>query len=333
MPIPPHLARALSFTSSGVPYQSTWDDYAEAGAANAREIDINVMIGEEDTEYFLQDILGYTTWDGVSPSLQRVLPLQTPDGSGLWCDSYQLVKKGLVGHNNLVGIFAYGAKNLADAFTQNWPTWDWSMYRLKFLRPAWWVRSNITLASLYGNLEQFRYTQTTPRFSPRMRKKPGYQFQYTDPVTALVTKADEVGFSPDFQIEFVVIWKQVPVNAIPWTAIQNAMNTVNLNYFSVGISPLGAVTFPVYAPAFLCFRGPSSPISLYQGADGNLYSDLAYTFSFQPGGWNSYRLNSQTFDVPPQYQYAPVYACPPAPPLTPPFPSTDFQLLFTPASS
>jgi hypothetical protein len=331
--IPPNITGIGCSTPGGISYVVLFDEYSEHWAADANQIVANVVINWADRDDFLEEVVGWSTWDGSSTTLNRNLPLQCPLATGLWLDDALLVKKGMVPGS--------GTQTF-DNTNNNWPQFDWAQYKLTFLRPKWWVRYDATIAISFFGKEQYRYVEFSTRYVPRERKKPRYTFEYDE--TAGLTggtawspgnnliPVDEVGFLPDYQIESIAKWKQVPLGAVPWTAIQAALCTVNLTNFNPGYSTQYPGSQYTYTPGQLLFRGPQNPITFYWGADGNPYVDLLYAFAAQPGGWNSYLLNQQSSGSPPTKLYAPVRARG-VTPTTPPYASTEFQKLFTPAAS
>ena len=328
MTIPSNIQGAVSVTPGGIVYVTLHDSYSEQWTANGCQVGCDVVIDWETRDEFIAAVIGYSAWDGISPNLNRTLPLECPLSEGLWCDSAVLISTGMISDSGTP---------LADADNGNWPNFDWARYRLTFVRPPWFVLSDSTLASISGNLEQFRFVQLTTRYVPRERKNPAYIVQFdqgpvqSPPTTGNWMPSSEVGFLPDYQIEYVLIWKAVPYGAIPWTAINAALLTVNLTAFSPSTQNF------IVVPGGLLFKGIQNPISWYADVNGDFVVDLAYVFSYQPGGWNNFRVPALTADTPPQRQYVPMRivpaALPSGAPDTPPFPSTEFQLLFTPAAS
>lgn len=269
----PTNATALSFTSSGVPFQWLTEGYTSKGAPDANLDVMHALVAWDEAAQFLRDVVGYTEWDGTAALLDRTLPLASPLRDGLWCDSYELVDFG-----------AYPERTaFNDPFLDNAPEQDWCVYKLTFVRPAYWVRSNETLISSYSTREHWRYCTFERRYSPRERRKSGYAFQYQKADTTWQTVPDEAAFIPDYQIEYMITWKQVPVRAVPELAIRAQLLTVNNAAFK-----FRAEDPNLFGVGELLFKGPQQGLGAYQGADGAFYEDLPYIFAYQPGGWNKY---------------------------------------------
>lgn len=317
MPLPAHLTSKLSHTVNGnIPYVTLHDNYREDWAANANQITVECLVAWEESSDWLKAMVGYTTWVGASPTLNRYLPEPCPLEDGLWCDLIGLLKMGV----------NKDTTDLADGDLNNYPKADWLRYRVTFKRPPYWVRSDATLAASYADKEQFRYVKQGVTFVPRERRVPSYGFEFNDRPDGSGTwhPVDEVGFIPEVRTDFLCTWTQIPVGAIPWTNIQNGAATVNS-------APFKPSDYSREYPAGeLLFKGPQTPFEVYQGADGAFYMDLSYLFSFQPGGWNKYLL--RTRDGGGNREYGPMRARDTAG-NPPPYPSSNFQLLFTPAAA
>lgn len=304
----PDRAQITAQTPDGISYQVLIDPYRSRGARDANMEVVDVLVSWGDSVAFCKEIVGYTEWNPPSATLSRHKPLECNYRPGLYCDNYELVSFG-----------AYPERTEThDEFLDGWPVQDWARYRLTFLRPNYNIFSDETLVSGYGGKEQNRYCRLTRAYQPRERKTPSSGFVTAADATVTPPHAGgqvitEVGFIPDYQLEYTVTWVQVPENAVPENAIGAALAKVNLNAWTM------PGTVYSFAAGTLLFKGPAAAFEKYQGADGGLYEDLAYVFTYQPNGWNKYRLNNGT--------YVPQVA---RGTTTPPYASVDFDTLFVP---
>lgn len=300
----PDRATIFATTPDGIPYQVLIDPYRSKGARDAN-MDVNdVLVKWEDAEAFCREISGYTEWNPPSATLSRHKPLESNLRPGLYCDNWELVSYG-----------AYPERTEThDEFLDGWPVQDWARYRLTFLRPKYKIFSDETLVADYSSKEQNRYCSLSRGYQPRERKTPSQGFITTaegaHPGGQVVSV---VGFIPDYQLEYVVTWAQVPESAVPENAIGSAVTKVNSGSWTM------PGTVYSFAAGTLLFKGPAAAFEKYQGADGGWYEDLAYVFTYQPNGWNKYRLNDGT--------YVPLAL---RPGTTPPYSSVDFDTLFVP---
>lgn len=304
----PDLATIYSETPDGIPYQVLIDPYKSRGARDAN-MDVNdVIVKWEDAEAFCREIVGFTEWNGSSTILSRHKPLESYLRPGLYCDNWELVSHG-----------AYPERTEThDEFLDGWPVQDWARYRLTFLRPKYKIFSDETLVTYYSSKEQNRYCTLSRAYQPRERKTPSHGFETAADATVTPPHAggqviSEVGFIPDYQLEYVVTWCQVPEDAVPEEAISLTVAKVNADPWKVPGTPY------TFAAGTLLFKGPAQAFEKYQGADGGWYEDLAYVITFQPNGWNKYRLNNGN--------YVPFVA---RGTTTPPYGSADFDDLFVP---
>lgn len=305
-------------TSSGVRFQWNLDSYRSRGARDASQEQVEVLVSWSSADFFLRDAVGYTTWDNSSATLQRTVPLAHPLREGFWCDDYELTDYG-----------AYESRDdFNDPENDNGPVQDWCIYTLTFIRPKWFVLTDDELAkNTPPGLETDRYTMTSDMPRPRERVVSGYGFEYLKPGGNPAVAGDwqvvndERQFIPDHQIDLAISWIQIPIAAIPYNAIIPRLNTVNLDVirFVTGARQ--------WQPGELLFKGLAKPIEQYVGADDELYFDLAYRFTAQPGGWNSYLARDASGNK--VYRPVRVRTVPAAVGAgTPPYPSSRFQRLF-----
>ena len=271
MPVP-SAATVLAYTSSGVPFQWLTDGYQSRAAADSNQEVLQALLAWDDGTAFLRDAVGYTRRGTSNLFLDRTPPMQCPMRPGLYCDSCRLVDMG-------TDPKRADWSHEFDAFEQ-----DWCVYELVFQRPAYRVFSNDTLIDTYDSREQNRYCTFERRYVPRERRVSGFLFEYEKAGGGWQTVPDEAAFIPDYQIEYVVTWQQVPAEAVPEENIKAQLLTVNNAEFT--ITTFGqSNTFPA---GTLLFKGPQQGLAAYQGASGDWYENLPYVLAFQPGGWNSY---------------------------------------------
>jgi hypothetical protein len=323
----PSNATIVSYTDppgDGIRFQWLLDDYAARGARDAAVEVIKVLVSWPDAASFLSRVVGYTTWNGTASTLTRILPLESPLTSGLFCDDYQFVKMG-----------AYEDRtDFNDPLNNNAPVQDWCIYALTFRRLKFDVFSDDVLNGFLGGNELRRYCAITKMPQPRNRITSGFQFEYlpfgmdSTVDDNWVTVPEERSFIPDWQYQFNVTFTQVPITAVPEAAILNCANTVNRDPFQI---VFGGKT---WQPGELLFKGLASPIELYYGADGAPYNDLDYLFVGQPGpssvpgfpgGWNTY----QTRNAAGEKVYSPLRL---KNSRRPPYISSDFRTLFRPGA-
>lgn len=319
MPIPAHLRTKPSFTDSGIQYFMLCDPVREERTASSTMLQMDCLVGFSESETWLQEVIGFTEWDGTSSILQRRLPLLAEYNQGLqlYLDSAQLVMVG-------GPVDAVNGVERFDAMQNNWPILETCRYRMTFLRPRWRVVADDDLLD-FNNREQERYVTISVRTNPRERRVPLYQFETNlnfdglDPGKGVVP-LPEVGFVPDYQLEIMATWHQVPVSAYPRAGVNERLATVNGLAFDIGGE--------TYAVGELLFKGPQNALEWYAGVDGNLYYDVTYTFAYQPGGWNNQLLAKRNGNV---KRYAPVTSRNVVP-VQSPYASSDFQILFKPGS-
>ncbi len=276
----PSNATVLSHTPNGIPFQWLTDGYGAKGARDANLETLQVLVGWADAGDFLEEVVGFTTWDGAAPRLHRSLPLADPFGRGLWCEDYSLVKFG-----------AYESRtDFNDPFNDNAIEQDWAIYQLTFTRPKYWVRSDATLLANYDGIEKNRYASLQRQYVPREKKISSYGFEYEAAPGNWQIVPDETAFRPDYTVRYLLRLHQWPVGAVPEAAWAAQLLTVNHADFQL---QKGGFGFPKET---LMFKGPQEPIEWYQGADGGFYIDTTLAFDFRPGtyGWNGYEKRELT---------------------------------------
>lgn len=305
---------------SRVPYQWDLESVRRKGHRDAAQGGLLALVDWSLQTEFTAEAVGYTTYTPGAITLTRVLPLRHPIDLDLWCDDYDLESYG-----------AYETRSdFGGGFSGTTPAQDWSRYALTFIRPLYPVIADEILTGVpgYNSKEQFRYTTLSILPKPRERVVSGMGYAYLKPGGDPTKDADwtiipdERQFIPDYQIDLVVTWIQIPVSGVPFTAIYEVLNTANSQpiQFEVGGR--------TWNPGELLFKGLGAPITRYVAANGSLVFDLAYMFTFQPGGWNKYL----TRDGAGNRRYMPVRIRGGAGAGFPPYTSTDFQKLFIPSN-
>lgn len=266
-------------TSSGVQFTWLLDGYKARGAPDANTEIVHAMVAWDKASDFLRDIVGYTTWDGTSPNLNRVLPQRCPTRKGLWADEHELADFGM-----------YETREDCADPDLGIPEQDWCIYAITFIRPKWFFLTDDQLkAPTYDNEEQFRYCRRSRRYSPRERRQSGFAYEYQLADGTFKDVPDEARFTPDYDLEYLIEWRQVPISAIPESSIADLLLTVNKDPIDLGVGYNFATgTGITFEPGSILFKGPQQGMEMYQGADGNFYENLPYVFAYRPGGWNTY---------------------------------------------
>lgn len=315
----PSSAKINAVTPGGIKFQWLIDEYKDVITADGGTSTMLALVSWADADDFSEEVVGFTVWDGSAPTLDRHLPLAHPFRVGLWTDKCEIADLG-----------AYESRDdFNDPTNNNAPAQDWIIYRLTFVRPLHWVRSNITLATFFANLEQHRFCKVTemPRSRERRVSGMGYEFDRSaaQDWSARSTVPDEVNFIPDWQYDITTSLVNWPIEAVPHDAIFDCMNTVNA-------TPVQLVSGgKVWPPGWLLFKGPSEPLAMHFGATLEAQFSLGYRFTVQPGGWNKYL----TRDATGKRVYRNVRIRQPDGYIGPnqlPYPSKEFQRLFVPGA-
>lgn len=260
-------------TSSGVQYQVKLDPITDIGIARGRSVSVVALVSWSESIQFLEDCVGYTTWDGTSQFLQRTLPLRCPWYPELYCDQYEMERSG---------CYDDRLDPPVDPST-GWPDKDWCTYRLRFSRPPYNILPDSAMVN--PGDERKRYVSVRRLYTPYERRVSGWGFIYDDSDDQSGNwkeVADETVFIPEHTITVVATWHQIPEDAVPWGAIAGMMGYVN------------NATWELFEMRFekhqVLFRGLQDQVERYQGADGSWYYDLPYIFEIRPVtyGWNGY---------------------------------------------
>lgn len=320
----PSNATVISYTPKlGIPFQWLLDGYASTWQRDGSAEVVQALVSWQDAEDFLQEAVGYTTWDGTSPTLQRVRPLECPVRADMFCDKCELDDFG-----------AYESRS--DFFNVGgFPEQDWCIYRLTFTKRLFPVRSDFALAAFLNNQEWRRFCKFSLLPRPRERVVSGYGYAYL-PLGADRTKiknwktiAEERTFIPDWEIDIQVTWLDVPVGAIPLKTILTTATTVNDKPFQ--LIPNG----PVWSPGELLFKGTAQPIQMYADAANEEVFDLAMLWSARDGGWNNYLNRDPATGKKlylPMRVRLPMGPMDTEPPEIPPYASADHTRLFVPGA-
>ena len=317
----------------GIPFQ--WD-LSVYEATWARDASVEVMlalVSWQDRDDFLAEVLGYSRFSPGSPTLNRVLPLECPLRSGMWCDQCDKHDHGANPNRT----------DFVDPLHNYRPVQDWVRYRLTFRRPRIKVYSDSVLASRWANKEQYRYTTASILPRPRERLVAGWGYEYYQGADAGYSVAanwlplpSEKVFIPEHQTDIRVVWHSVPIGAVPFSAIEACGTTVNSQ-------PIQLVPYSrVWQPGELLFKGIGNPIELFEDATNRDTFDVQYLWTAQPGGWQSYLYRDP--DNPTKLLYKPISlrradGLHPnekgagIPPIAPPYLAADHQQLFVPSST
>jgi len=322
MPVPAHLLNAPAYTDSGIPFAWLVNGMKEKAAADANMLALQVLVGWGDSNAWKREAVGYTTWNGASPTLERHLPMADPYGLGLWLDECELLATGV----------EKGTTQLYDPFYNNAPRQDWVRYQCVFRRPRHWLYTDDVIRDDFSSQEQHRYVERSFRYVPRERRVPAFGFEVDENPegTASWRRIEETAFLPDYQLEYLFTWKQVPIDAVPFAAYESQLLTVNGSAFKVPGNAETASAAREYEAGTLLFRGISMPLDWYQGADGDFYLDPQIVLAYQPGGWNKQLLRPLGGGGERRYGSVRHHNITPD---TPPYASSNFLDLFTPDSA
>jgi len=282
----PSNATVVSRTPGGIAYQQLVDSYSEKGAADANQVTLQVLVQWQFAAAFLQEVMGFATWDRSSQRLTRTLPLACPLRADLWADSYRLVDCGMYETRSDVNNEING----------NTIELDWAIYEIVFLKPKYKLRTDSSLAAGFDGLEKNRFVSFRRRYVPRERRV-AFGFEYNTSATGDDPAAanwqplpEEAAFEPDYTIMITATWWRVPFEAYPFELHADRMLTVNATDFQFEKNG------KVYKKESLLFRGPVEEIDWYMGADGGYYTDVPLVFDYRPGkfGWNGYQKRDRT---------------------------------------
>jgi hypothetical protein len=267
---------------SGIKFQYDLLSIRSKGVRDAGREQLLALIRWGDRDAFLQEAVGFTTFNAGTLRLNRVLPLRHPLRPTYFCDEYELESFGAYETRTDFGIPdpAPGAPLIPTI-----PAQDWARYLLSFSRPKARLHTDLELSILPGGAagkEQYRYTWESVMPLPRNRRVSSFGFEFQKPDGTWAAVPDETQFVPDYAVDLVCTWLQVPALRAPFLTILDTLNTVNAT--PIRLSPTGYQ----WPPQWLAFKGLARPLEVYEGADGGLYYDLAYRFTAQPGTWNKY---------------------------------------------
>lgn len=301
-------------TINGIPYDVLTDNYQERYARDANQFVVRVKVAWADAADFKREILGFTEVDrgGASTKLKRTLPLLCPWTETKYAVGMELVEyggePGGVGEDQeltdepLASFVSGGAQLLTpkiyrttdealegDDDLEGWWSTDHAIYQIVFARPAW--RDTLPDSAIDptdAKSELKRYIRRMDQFQLRERERPDFGFETVEATPLPVGK---VGFVPAVETEFVYVWYQIPVSAVPRLAIQAQALHVNTTAFDPDRNNLVAGS--------VLFKGARGLDQAYEAAGGSdeLYVDLQYVFGHRiirkpdntiVGGWNNY---------------------------------------------
>jgi hypothetical protein len=315
----PSNPNVFAYTRRGTPFQWLLDGYAATWQRDGSAEVLHALVAWHEADAFLNEAVGYTTWDGSAPTLNRILPLECPLRSDMWCDKIELED--------------FGAYETRSDFYNilGTPSQDWAIYKLTFIKPTYTVFSNFELAALYGNRENERFCKFSLLPRPRERVVSGFGFEYdasaNNDGSAWKAIAEERTFIPEYQTDVRATWLNLPVGAVPMKTILDFQTTVNSETFQ--IIPGGRV----YEPGELLFKGLANPIEFYNDAANERSVDLQLLWTAQPGGWNKYLQRSPTFPFGRTYKNIRHRLTGANPPTIPPYEGRAHRLLFVPSNA
>lgn len=275
----PSKAQIVYGPSGAVRYWLEWPrGYTEHfvdGTGNI--ITANAFVDWNDAAEFKLAMTGYTQSDrtayGSSPSqFLRVLPHRCPYTSTMYCREMRLVDFGLT-QDMLSGGYDQ------DPAYENWPTAGWAKYELTYGNLPYILRTDSgayseslnVLSPAYGIPELSRYCIIEDRSLPKERKLPSYGYETCSSTPTIIP---EVGFVPMIETEFVITLMRVPLELRPVSAYAACAGYVNSD-----------ICYGKTIETML-FKGLAGPVRPYPDANGDLYVDLPYVFSYMPNGWN-----------------------------------------------
>lgn len=226
-----------------------------------------------------------------------------------------------------------------DGLGQGWFAADYAELEVAFAeRHVYHLWTDAELAgffSLNPNLpvsEVYRYVEKRSRSVPKERKVASRGFATYDPAAPAVVKTvlSETAFVPFAEVEWSYVWHQVPLEWVPHQAIRDCSLRVNAAPTPDPGDPDNRFDRR-FKPGTLRFNGLAETITPYRRSDGNLYADLAYSFTEQPNGWNFVP------DIDPAAPWVPISRLDSTggffTPKVPLYASDDFHKLFRPPAS
>lgn len=253
----------------GIAYAMLFDDYHEHFKDDDNQVSANLLFRWIDANDARQQLVGFTTWDGISTYLQRSLPLLCPFYENLFCKEVQSIGIGCMPDRTSMD---------AGAGASHWLAADWIKYRATFRRPPYVIEPDDDGYSAGTRSEIFRYTTTKWHFTSREQKLPAQQLK-TWPANNSI---NEAAFLSRYRIVFAITWHQVPVDALPTTSIRDNLNRVNTASIDIPLGTPGGDIILTCLPESLLFKGLYNDLVPYGGADGGLYFDPTYHFEYEP---------------------------------------------------
>jgi hypothetical protein len=241
---------------------------------------------EDECNTFEKAILGYSTIDTVnSGRLKRYYPLRWPyrNQGSLDALSLSLPSLGKVAKENVVSQSTDGpVVNMAGY--SYWPSAPRYHYDCQFGSLPY-TRFDTDAEAYTGPTpprELGRFIRVYEQAVPREFRTPDYGFVRADKPDQEVLK---VGFVPFIQAEVIYTWYQVPYpNGIPWQTIEDTYLKVNDDNFDGDENAEG------YLEGTLLFTKTGPLDNWYFGPGGLKYVDVIYYFTYNPIGWNNYKL-------------------------------------------
>jgi len=285
-PNSPFLAVPTTVNADGkIRYHQAYPDYTEEYTYNNGSFQsTSVYVSWDQANDFVDYALGFTEWDRSNATrFNRTIPMGSPYQSNLYVDSVRMSQFGMHSGSQRVG-------------TGSWLQADWCRYQLTFRHRKYDLLTDEQLDnptdypwSSYECKELGRYVERIAKFSPQERKVGQYRLNAIQPGTGSPGTQVEIpdpGFTPFYTGEVVYIWHQVPLEAVPLTAIANCAARVNDADFDKKRNRADTAWVPRWTEQTLLFKGLGQELDPYPGPNGELLVDVHYLFGWQPKGWN-----------------------------------------------
>jgi hypothetical protein len=277
---------------------------------------------EDECNTFEKAILGYSIQDPVNADrLKRFYPLRWPyrNQGSLDALSLSLPSLGKVAKENVVSQSTDGpVVNMAGY--SYWPSAPRYHYECSFgsLPYTRFMTDAEAYAGPSPPRELGRFIRVYEQAVPREFRTPDFGFVRADKPDQEVLK---VGFVPFIQAEVIYTWYQVPYpDCIPFLTIEDTYLKVNKFDFDYDFMSVG---YPA-GTLLLTKTGPLD--NWYFGPGGLKYVDVVYYFTYNPVGWNKYRLADNKIVNLHRKNVVDSNGNP-----IPPYLSSDFKILFDPA--
>lgn len=277
----------------GIAYEERLE-YTESWADDASMVTSVRAVDWNNGDLFTWDMLGYTerVGAGSGAALVRHIPERASYFDWLYCSEVQLLN-GYKNHGQ-------------DAAFNDAVKFDHALYRCTFRAVPWLVKPDNEISQNNPAAELERYVERKRKFVAEQQKIPGARYVYDDGSNNPVPEVPARLFA---YIPLEYTWKQIPIAAIPATAIVNCLNHTNAAIFD-----------DRYAAETVLFLGVDE--RQYWSAAGVFVADLTFQFAWRADGWNKIPKSDGTLVL------VKVEGSSPAKRI---YDTADFNTLFTPA--